>query len=169
MLNLGTFCLASSPTSLCSDGTSAANEIIGHAENQWTVSANVTQGDIIELNFIPGMNWSHGTFDVNDRYPGFGLLYVGTNFTIQKVGDTLFVFTLGILVNQTSPLFVLDINVTANNGAFDSSPFYNSNSNSYSQAGGIAQSSGNCTLNVISPWPSRTDPPIQLILLRVWS
>jgi len=63
ILNLGAFCLANSPTSLCSVGTSATNEIIGHSENQWSVDANVTQGDIIELNFIPGANWSRGVFD----------------------------------------------------------------------------------------------------------
>jgi hypothetical protein len=94
MLNLGAFSLASSPTSLCSVGTSAANEIIGHAENQWSVSANVTQGDIIELNFIPGVNWSHGVFAVDDRYPDFAVLYAAMNFTIQDEDDAIFEITL---------------------------------------------------------------------------
>ena len=167
MLNPGAFSLANSPTSLCSVGTSATNEIIGHSENQWSVSANVTQGDIIELNFIPGINWSHGIFDVNDKYPDFAVLYAAMNFTIQDGSDTLFTFTLGKTANPTS-LILLEINVTADNGALDPSPFYNNNSSSYSQAGGIAQSSGNCTLTVIDVWPSRTDPPIQLVLMRVW-
>ena len=137
---------------------------------QWTVSANLTEGDMITVPITQGTDWPEGYFEIDDYYTGVGALYVQVNITDPRGNFTLFDMMLGKAPEGTASgrLYFLQtfrINITDpsyNQGGLDTTPFYRNSSNSYLRIGGIAQLNGTYTVTFIPPWPARNYPVTSL-------
>ena len=142
---------------------------VTEARQKWSVSANLTKGQVIWVEIRQHMNWSVGLFDFDDElYPGFAILYVGVDIKDPYGKTTEFLMVWGILRESvyapeilTRALTILDINVTRNEGGLDPTPFLikSGNSSYYSDVGGIVQYNGTYTFTVGKIWPTRNDPP----------
>ncbi len=142
---------------------------------QWKTSANLTEGDLLDIWIIQGLDWPEGQFDIDEQLPGgVGALHVGVNVTDPRGNFTLFDIVLGRAESSASSKFpqltVFYINITDpknDQGGLDVSPFYvNTGSKTfYTDVGGIVQFNGTYTVEVIRPWPARKYPvtTIQLI------
>lgn len=136
---------------------------VSEVSQKWSVSVNLTRGQLVWVEIRQHMNWSIGLFDFDDElYPGFAILYVDVDITDPYGGTTRFLIVLGRLrTTDASPMLtIVDLNVTRNDGGLDPTPFLiKGNSIYYSDVGGIVQYNGTYTFTVGNIYPPRNDPP----------
>jgi len=148
----------------CSPREESTSVSVNNASEEWSVNANLSKGDFIWVHTTQGLDWPVGYFEVDEDFPGFGVLYVGVNITDPRGNFTLFLIKYGKVAGTSDqeaihPLSILDINLTINGGGLNATPLYRPSSNSYWYVGGIAQFSGIYTFTIVHVWPSREYAP----------
>lgn len=144
-----------------------AQEIV-YNPAQWTVSANLTKGDLLDVWITQGLDWPEGIFFADEEGvpAGLGALYVSVNMTDPLGKVTQFEILLvkassDSASSQFEQLTVYRINITdpvLKQAALDVSPFYLNRTNEYFKVGGIAQLNGTYTVRVLAPMPERKYP-----------
>ena len=147
-------------------------EEAAYVKEGMTLSADLHEGDIIRLWMTQGGDWKSGYFEMDEAlWPGFALLYVGVNITAPRGNYTLFLMTWGHGPQDTQSklLYLVDINVTTNQGGIDpmaGGDNYRPTTNSFFSVGGTVMFNGTYAFEAMGIFPSRHDPPASMSIYK---
>jgi len=143
-----------------------ASELVRGTEREWSVSANLNQGDAILIEIGYGDDWPPpGYFEPDPENPGINRLFVLVDIKDPSGSTTQFEVVYISSVNVT--LAIWNVNVTQQ-GGIDATALYNEDRNTYTGIGGIVAYSGTHTASLSKEgiYPSRNDPPSYLRILK---
>jgi hypothetical protein len=148
--------------------TRYASAYQGEVGNEsWTLSCNLTKGDVVWVDYREGYNWTEGYFDPADDDTGMAVLYVYINMTpISPPGNTT-QFLLDTRLWEVSSSQGMGqkkigwYNLTVEmNGSIDTSPVTNEYGKMF-EPGGRIPFDGEYQA-VLWTWPERVVPPSYL-------